>query len=350
MAKTRRKFTWRIPAWCVLGFLLQHAVGMAFAYLTFEHTLFVTARWLSTGQNAPSWWPGDPKQLWEAPGIRSIFSVQTAEPYTADAYLGPGRQPGVIVETPEGGVGIWRDRLPRRLHDSWGLVVPARLLETDIPGQSAHGWISLAVFENELQRMNADRENLSPNSVFRGHRYESLYALFQMGDEFTLSPPDWVTLPPTPGNGTAWMPPQEMYFSAAWGGPFRSVVEHAHYRWTGVGDPWEDADDERHEQCWDLLDYDGIPRAEWSPLFSAGIAWRPLLPGALLNSLIYACVLWAIVVGLRARVLGPLHRWRAQRRGMCPTCGYAIAAGGTTRAADQRVTCPECGDIASNEV
>lgn len=337
-AKKWLRRTSRMAGWCAFGFVLQHAVGMTVAYVTFEQTLFVT------GTRAPSWWPGDPKQFWEAPVVSAIFSVKTREPYMADAYLGPGRQPGVAVETPWGGVGVWRDRLPRRLHDSWGLVVPARVIEfEDMPGNPAHGWISLSVFENALQRLNADLANLDPNSVFGGNRYESLYALFETGDEFTLDPPDWVALPPVPRGGKAWTPPQEMYFSAAWGGPFPSVVEHAHYRWTGVGDPWEDADDERHEKCWDLLDYDGIPRSEWSPLFSAGIAWRPLFPGSLLNSSIYAGVLWTVVMGLRKLVFRPLHRWRARRRGMCASCGYAIAGGRHSNTADRGARCPECG-------
>lgn len=328
----------RFGGWCALGFLLQHAVGMAVAYGTFEHALFVT------GTAAPSWCPGNPKQFWEAPLVSEIFRVTTLEPYQFNAYLGPGRQPGVLVETKWGGVGVWRDRLPRRLHDSWGLVVPARVREVEgMLDMPVAGWISLPVFEKALHRYIAAAGSESPNSFFHGTRYESLYALFESGDEFTLNPPDWVELPPVPRGGNGWTPPQEMFFSAAWGGPFPSVIEHAHYRWTGVGDPWEDADDERHEKCWDLLDYDGITRVEWNPLFSAGIAWRPLLPGALLNALIYAGVLWAVIVGLRTLVFGPLQRWRARWRGVCAACGYATAGCRPANAADWRERCPECG-------
>lgn len=56
---------------------------------------------------------------------------------------------------------------------------------------------------------------------------------------------------------------------------------------------------------------------------------RPILSGFVLNSLLYAAVLWVVFVGVPAS-----RRYIRLRRGLCPRCGYPIGA------SDR---CSECG-------
>ena len=58
---------------------------------------------------------------------------------------------------------------------------------------------------------------------------------------------------------------------------------------------------------------------------------RPVWPGFVLNSLLYAASLWLLISGPFT-----LRRMIRRKRGLCPKCAYDLR--GTDHAA-----CPECG-------
>lgn len=62
---------------------------------------------------------------------------------------------------------------------------------------------------------------------------------------------------------------------------------------------------------------------------------RPVWPGFLLNSIIYAALLWQLVI-LSCWVLRGLRGRPRARRGLCPRCGYDLRGG-------LDAGCPECG-------
>lgn len=63
----------------------------------------------------------------------------------------------------------------------------------------------------------------------------------------------------------------------------------------------------------------------------------PVWPGFLINSLLYAAVLWGGTVGARRGWVAARSRGR-RRRGRCVGCGYAVGGLGV---------CPECGAASS---
>ena len=121
-----------------VGFVVQHGIAMAFSYLTFEHALSYC------GSATPRSWPAIPDGFWHVPIVRHLFLDLRIEYVDGTAYLGAGHQPGVCVETAWGGIGIWREQLPRRLHDSWGLAAPVAPLvneeEPDVPAAGLRAW------------------------------------------------------------------------------------------------------------------------------------------------------------------------------------------------------------------
>jgi hypothetical protein len=333
---TNEKLQWlalRAAYWTVAGCAVQHVAAMALSYASFEHGLFYL------GHRAPAWWPGNPESFWSAPLIQQVFERPALQDRLTSAYLGPGIQPGVLVPTEWGAMGVWRISQDRRLCESWGLLVPAFLVtnEDDPPGP-APGWISLDLFEDGLQRIRADSDEDNVNFVFRGTRYESLYELLERGDDFTLTTPSWVQLPPHPAGEKHWDGPSRLYFSAAWGAPFKCVQEHAVYARTSLGELRDSADFERSDAYWTLLEYDGLPRSTLGPTFSSGIAWRPIWSGAALNAPLVGAILWGTTKLVSVAVVAPHRRRRARKNGVCRTCGYRLAGASTPLP-----ICPECG-------
>ncbi|MFI4896321.1 MAG: hypothetical protein ACIARR_00675 [Phycisphaerales bacterium JB059] len=56
---------------------------------------------------------------------------------------------------------------------------------------------------------------------------------------------------------------------------------------------------------------------------------RPVWPGFLINTLVYAGACWLLLAAPGGAV-----RWRRARRGLCPACGYDL---------NGLPACPECG-------
>ncbi len=85
----------------------------------------------------------------------------------------------------------------------------------------------------------------------------------------------------------------------------------------------------RRELRRDLLKYPGfLPKlveTAW------GLPLRPIWPGLVVNTVIYAAFLWA-----PPRLPFALRRFVRVRRGLCPACGYDL------RHAEHQA-CPECG-------
>ncbi len=59
------------------------------------------------------------------------------------------------------------------------------------------------------------------------------------------------------------------------------------------------------------------------------LPWRPLWPGSIVNTIIYAAILWPLICRLFA-----LRRLRRVKRGLCPKCAYPMG---------ESVVCTECG-------
>jgi hypothetical protein len=67
--------------------------------------------------------------------------------------------------------------------------------------------------------------------------------------------------------------------------------------------------------------------ARWA--YSRALPFRPLWPGFAVNTLLYAAVLWPVLLGLLA-----LLRFIRRRRGLCPACAYPMG---------EAAVCTECG-------
>lgn len=70
-------------------------------------------------------------------------------------------------------------------------------------------------------------------------------------------------------------------------------------------------------------------------LVTVTVAYRPVWPGLILNTLLYALLPASVAVAFVA-----LRRRRRRRRGHCPACGY-------DRRGDTAAVCPECGRAAT---
>ncbi len=79
----------------------------------------------------------------------------------------------------------------------------------------------------------------------------------------------------------------------------------------------------------DLLKYPGffpkLMEAYW------GLPLRPIWPGLVVNTVIYAAFLWAL-----SRLPFAVQRYVRVRRGLCLACGYDLRHG-------EHEACPECG-------
>jgi len=109
----------------------------------------------------------------------------------------------------------------------------------------------------------------------------------------------------------------KMWFEAARGWPWLSMAGHLQLR-----EDWEMIE----ESHW------AIPLDTPKPLFLGGrfLPLRPLWPGFVVNTILYAVVLWMALAGSVA-----LRRWRRIGRKRCPACGYPR---GTSP------VCTECGE------
>ncbi len=87
------------------------------------------------------------------------------------------------------------------------------------------------------------------------------------------------------------------------------------------GAVWQDGRFHR-ELRRDLLKYPG---------FFPGLPLRPIWPGLVVNTVIYAVFLWAL-----SRLPFAVQRYVRVRRGLCPACGYDLRHG-------EHEACPECG-------
>ena len=74
--------------------------------------------------------------------------------------------------------------------------------------------------------------------------------------------------------------------------------------------------------------YDGVEIALDSPLGTPVILpLRPIWPGFGVNTILYAGILWPVILGPFA-----LRRLIRQRRGFCPKCAYPMGESGCARA------------------
>ncbi len=72
-----------------------------------------------------------------------------------------------------------------------------------------------------------------------------------------------------------------------------------------------------------------IPAWEYTRFLSLGL--RPIVLGFIVNTIVYAAILWLIIPGPFA-----LRRLIRRRRGLCPACGYDLRH-------VEHGACPECG-------
>jgi hypothetical protein len=75
--------------------------------------------------------------------------------------------------------------------------------------------------------------------------------------------------------------------------------------------------------------YHGVPGIENRV---RALAWRPIWPGFVLNTIFYALLTWSLIRAPRT-----LRRWRRRRAGLCLACGYDL------KGLAEGAPCPECG-------
>jgi hypothetical protein len=118
----------------------------------------------------------------------------------------------------------------------------------------------------------------------------------------------------------------EPRWAIAYGLPMLSMKAWRETYWIRIN-----GDDMGRSRMRDGYSFRSQPWAGGSQTIYPVLAFRPIWPGFLLNTLFYALILWLLI-------LGPfmLRRFIRIRRGRCPKCGYDL------RGAEHH-RCPECG-------
>lgn len=135
----------------------------------------------------------------------------------------------------------------------------------------------------------------------------------------TLEAADWD--PVTDAEG-GMLRPRKAAGAVLVGVPFRGLMMASEFDWATAaagGNPVT-------HHIWEF-------KTRW---LGAQLPLRPIMPGCVLNSTLYAVIAWGLWIGLAAA-----RRWRRQKQNRCPACGYSregLAEG---------ATCPECGSAAS---
>lgn len=263
-----------IITWLAIGFVVQHAVGMLTSLLCLENEMKIFG-----DSRSLEWWPGDREKFWEALG----WFYESPLVDFGEAY--PGLQPPIAIEGACGTVGVWRCTHVRDLWDEWAFVSPV-MAAHEADGFCGDGWLSRATYEQWLRSPPECAES------DMGSTYQLTRAYLRRGKTITLDPPSWVAQPKCSSDAPIVDAPTIMQFSAAWGLPFRSVVHHATFQWLlEVALPQQYCAS-RYKNTWELLEYDGIPRGDQRLLFNAGVGWRPIWSGGLLNAIVYGGALF----------------------------------------------------------
>ena len=263
-----------IITWLAIGFVVQHAVGMLTSLLCLENETHILAY-----SRSFEWWPGGKYKFWDE--LDWLFEL----PPTDYGIYYPGFQPPIAIEGACGTVGVWRCRQVRDLWDQWAFVSPVTAVNP-ADGPNGYGWASLAIYE-QWRRSPPEGAESHPDSA-----YYAVHAYLREGNIITLDPPSWVAQPKCSTVAATGDAPTIMQFSAAWGLPFRSVVHHATLRWVYEFTLPQQHAMERYLDAWELLEYDGIQRGDQRLLFNAGVGWRPIWSGGLLNAIVYGGALF----------------------------------------------------------
>jgi len=291
----------------------------------------------------PFWNPFDPSVWLAQPGFAVEMSgipVSLVQCFEGGGFLGetwvafapiklrdpaeelPSQHDAPTVETvTEWWMQEWRDPRTRSIHDKDILDLRAHRLRPFGSGPSDEGYLFVIDDNDDIQKFDWVQHLLDTSTL-------------------RVTPPRWVELQGLLDRAAAKTEDPMRPFgllSRAWGFPFRSAIERAELQRRplrfveGGVDGWYAPD-------WEVLSYDGVRVGVSDPFkqsdSSVGVAIQPLWTGAVLNSVIYALVLWWVWRALAA--LCALPRVLRARRGACRACGHPLA--GLAR-------CPECGAI-----